>query len=151
MIRLTSSMPRFFIASRKTGDRLTASSHSTNSSSMIGGWTPSGKRLVPSHRARAEVDHRLVPSAGRVVEQDQERLARRGDRRVALTDDAPWMARSELTVTNRTLSLSWRSLRTAATAQLDLVGLAAGRAGVARRRFGRDSVLRLRDVSVGRL
>ncbi len=35
-------MPRFFIASRNTGDLRTASSHSANSSIMIGGCTPSG-------------------------------------------------------------------------------------------------------------
>ena len=42
MTRLMSSMPRFFSASRNAGDFLAASSHSTNSSSMIGGWTPFG-------------------------------------------------------------------------------------------------------------
>ena len=36
-------MPRFFIASRKIGDFRAATSHSENSSSMIGGWTPSGR------------------------------------------------------------------------------------------------------------
>ena len=45
-------MPRFFSASRNAGDFLAASSHSPNSSSMIGGWTPSGSA---SYRATDRV------------------------------------------------------------------------------------------------
>ena len=42
MTRLKSSIPRFFMAARNAGDFRAASSHSTNSSSMIDGWTPFG-------------------------------------------------------------------------------------------------------------
>ena len=75
MTRLMSLIPRFFMAAWNSGHFLAASSHSLNSSSMIDGWTPSAS---PSNREtdrRREVHHRFIALAGRVVQQDQERLA----------------------------------------------------------------------------
>ena len=92
---------------------------------MIGGWTPSGSASYRRDRTGAEVNLRLVAPAGRLVEQDHERLARElaaGPRPVATTS---FDGSFRVTVTNRTLSASWRSLRIAATA----AAISAGSSG----------------------
>ena len=87
-------MPRFFIASRKTGDlpdRLFALAELVEHDRRL---DPFGEGLVPPDRAVRQVDHRLVSPAGGTVEQDHERLARRIVAGPRTGGRPPWTVRS---------------------------------------------------------
>lgn len=59
---VASSRPHFFNAARNSGERLTASSHSANSSAMLAGCTPGGSFVSElSLSSRFQIDHAAIP------------------------------------------------------------------------------------------